>query len=84
MLVSKWGNSLAVRLPKEVVEKLGIKEGDELTMIAKPDGTIGLSKNARRERALQRFKARAWALPQDYSFDREDANARERDVDDPA
>jgi antitoxin MazE len=30
MKVSKWGNSLAIRLPAELVEKLGIKEGDEL------------------------------------------------------
>ncbi len=30
MKVSKWGNSLAIRLPAEVVERLGLKEGDEL------------------------------------------------------
>ena len=30
MKVSKWGNSLAIRLPAELVEKLGVKEGDEL------------------------------------------------------
>lgn len=26
--VSKWGNSLAVRLPKALVDQLGLKEGD--------------------------------------------------------
>ncbi len=36
MLVSKWGNSLAVRLPKEVVEKLGLKEGDNCWRRASP------------------------------------------------
>jgi antitoxin MazE len=30
MRVSKWGNSLAVRLPAAVVEALGLKEGDML------------------------------------------------------
>ena len=30
MLVAKWGNSLAVRLPAAVVEVLGLKEGDDL------------------------------------------------------
>jgi antitoxin MazE len=30
MPVSKWGNSLAVRLPAEVVDALGLKEGDEI------------------------------------------------------
>ena len=30
MQVSKWGNSLAVRLPASVVEALTLKEGDEI------------------------------------------------------
>ena len=30
MQVSKWGNSLAVRLPSEVVEALKLKEGDQI------------------------------------------------------
>jgi len=30
MHVSKWGNSLAIRLPATVVEALGLKEDDEV------------------------------------------------------
>lgn len=30
MQVSKWGNSLAVRLPAAVTEALGPKEGDDI------------------------------------------------------
>src|SRR5215469_13565434 len=30
MQVSKWGNSLAIRLPQAVVEALQLKEGDEI------------------------------------------------------
>lgn len=30
MQVSKWGNSLAVRLPASVVEVLDLKEGDDI------------------------------------------------------
>src|SRR5207302_10547042 len=30
MHVAKWGNSLAVRLPRSVVEALGLKEGDSI------------------------------------------------------
>ena len=30
MLVSKWGNSLAIRLLKAVVDTLGLKEGDDI------------------------------------------------------
>ncbi len=32
MRVSKWGNSLAVRLPAAVVESLDLKEGDEIEL----------------------------------------------------
>jgi antitoxin MazE len=30
MQVSRWGNSLAVRLPSTLVDALGLKEGDEI------------------------------------------------------
>ncbi len=30
MRVSKWGNSLAIRLPLAVVKALGLKEGDQV------------------------------------------------------
>ena len=30
MQVSKWGNSLAVRLPSSIVDALGLKEGDQI------------------------------------------------------
>ena len=30
MKVSRWGNSLGVRLPVSVVEALGLAEGDEI------------------------------------------------------
>ena len=34
MQASKWGNSLAVRLPAKLVEELGLKEGDEIEVRA--------------------------------------------------
>jgi len=34
MRVSKWGNRLAVRLPATVVEALGLREGDDVTLHA--------------------------------------------------
>ena len=30
MQVAKWGNSLAIRLPRSVVNVLGLKEGDSV------------------------------------------------------
>lgn len=77
MLISKWGNSLAVRLPKALVDQLGLKEGDELNIVAAKGGTIEVeTKEGQRQRALARMAARNWTLPEDYRFDRDEANER--------
>ena len=77
MQVSKWGNSLAVRLPKALVEQLGLKEGDELNVVAASKDTLAVeTKEARRLRALDNIRARNWTLPADYKFDRDEANER--------
>jgi antitoxin MazE len=77
MQVSKWGNSLAVRLPKALVAQLGLREGDELNVVAVKDGAIEVETiKARRERALDNMAARKWTLPEGYRFDRDEANER--------
>jgi antitoxin MazE len=75
--VSKWGNSLAVRLPKALVEQLGLKEGDQLNVVAAKDGAIEVETTKdQRRRALERMAARNWTLPEGYRFDRDEANER--------
>jgi antitoxin MazE len=77
MQVSKWGNSLAVRLPKALVDELGLKEGDELNVVAAKSGTIEVeTREDQRRRALERMAARNWTLPPDYKFNRDEANER--------
>jgi antitoxin MazE len=77
VLISKWGNSLAVRLPKALVDELGLKEGDELNVVAAKNGTIAVeTKEDRREAALQRLASLNWTLPPDYKFNRDEANER--------
>ena len=76
MKVAKWGNSLAVRLPKALVENLGLKPGNELEVVSATPGRIVLAKDERRKRAIERMRARAWSVPEDYVFDREESNAR--------
>jgi antitoxin MazE len=77
MQVSKWGNSLAVRLPKALVDELGLKEGDEINVVAAKDGVIEVeTKQEQRRRALERLASLNWTLPPDYKFDREEANER--------
>jgi len=77
MLVSKWGNSLAVRLPKALVDQLGLKEGDELNVVVASQGAIEVeTRERRRQRALDNMAARNWTLPEGYKFDRDEANER--------
>ena len=42
MRVTKWGNSLGVRLPKRIVEELDLRAGDELRVVQTIDGTIAI------------------------------------------
>lgn len=79
MQIGKWGNSLAVRLPRELVEKYGLKEGDSLD--AGPfDAALADVQKAviqeRRNAAIKEMEKRAFSLPADYKFDRDDANWR--------
>ena len=43
LLVAKWGNSLAVRLPVECVKAAGLKEGDLIEAQVTPMGEIRLT-----------------------------------------
>ena len=76
MQVSRWGNSLAVRLPKAVVEDLGLKPGDTLEIVSADAVCMVIARDQRRVRAVERMRARAWPMPEDHAFDREEANAR--------
>ena len=76
MQVSKWGDSLAVRLPKALVERMGLSAGDELTIVDAADRTLVVQKEDRRKAALEQLASLNWTLPSDYKFDREEANQR--------
>jgi antitoxin MazE len=76
MLVAKWGNSLAIRLPAAVVEALELKAGDEVEVHVMGDRAFGIDRDRSRERALARIRALRKPLPADWKFDREEANAR--------
>jgi antitoxin MazE len=76
MQVSKWGNSLAVRLPAAVVEALKLKEGDHIEIRVARERVFEVGRDESRSRALQRLRKLARPLPPGFVFDREDANAR--------
>jgi antitoxin MazE len=76
MRVSKWGNSLAVRLPAAVVEALALKEGDEVEVRVADRRIFDVDRDTSRERALAHIRAARWKLPPGWKFDRDDANSR--------
>ncbi len=74
MQIGKWGNSLAVRLPRDIVERFNLKEGDsiDVELFSRALRRAEMS----REEAMQRMVALQRPLPKGYKFDREEANAR--------
>ncbi len=76
MQVSKWGNSLAIRLPAAVVDALKLKEGDEVEVRVAGERAFDVALDRSRERALKRIRALRKELPADWKFDRDEANAR--------
>jgi antitoxin MazE len=76
MLIAKWGNSLAVRLPAAVVEALELKEGDEVEIHVADAREFAVARKPGREDLLKRLRAFRGRLPADFKFDRDDANVR--------
>ena len=63
LVVSKWGNSLAVRLPAESVKRIGVGEGDTLIAEVSADGRLVLAPEGRaigkaESRRLRQFLGR--------------------------
>jgi antitoxin MazE len=76
MQVAKWGNSLAVRLPASVVEALELKEGDEIQIHVADAREFTVTRKPGRAELLERLRALRGRLPNDFKFDRDEANAR--------
>ena len=76
MQVSKWGNSLAVRLPKALVEDLGLKPGDKLEVVSATPKRLAVDRDESRRLAVQRMGERGWTRPHGYVFNRDEANVR--------
>ena len=76
MRISKWGNSLAVRLPNVVVKALQLKSGDNVEIVVTESRRFQISRDRSVERALERLRLLRKPLPKGFRFDREEANAR--------
>lgn len=54
------GNSLAVTIPREVLEATGLRQGDDLSLLARDDGVIEIRHAAPAEAELE--AAFEWSL----------------------
>lgn len=76
MHISKWGNSLALRLPVAVVQALRLREGDDVEVRVAGERTFEIKKKPGRAEFLARLRKFRSTLPADFTFDRDAANGR--------
>ena len=75
MQVAKWGNSLAVRLPAELVRELGLKEGDRIDLVA-GEGRLSVTRQPRAEEVLEDLRRFRGRLPASERLTRDAAHGR--------
>ena len=76
MQVSKWGNSLAIRLPAFVVDALKLQEGDDIEVVIDGPRVMRVARKPDREALLARLRQFRGKLPADFRFERYEANGR--------
>jgi antitoxin MazE len=69
---AKWGNSIAVRIPAEVVAKLGISPNDEAEIKVTGDHSFEITRDRRRLEAIEAIRKLARPLPPGYKFNRDE------------
>ena len=70
--VSKWGNSLAIRLPAAIVEALELKEGDDIEIRVAGEKAFEVSRDESRRRAVENLRKLRRPFPPGFVFDRYD------------
>ena len=75
MQIAKWGNSLAVRLPANLVNEFGLKEGDEVKVVIH-DAEIEVIKQPGPLERLKTLHKYRGLIPNDFKFDRDEIHER--------
>jgi antitoxin MazE len=76
MQISKWGNSLAIRIPSSVVKALELREGDDIEVFVAGEREFQLKKKPGHQALLKRLRNFRGKLPADFKFERDEANDR--------
>ena len=78
MKLAKWGNSLAVRIPAEVVAKLGIGPNEDVEISVTGENSFEVRRDRRRQEAIEAIRKLAVPLPPGYKFNRVPSRNRKR------
>ena len=70
MKFAKWGNSVAIRIPAEVVAKLGISPNEEAQIKVTGEYSFEITRDRRRQEAIESLRRLARPLPPGYKFNR--------------
>ena len=76
MKLAKWGNSLALRIPAEIAEKLNLSAGEEVELEVVGENQFQVSRDRKRQKAIERLRKLRFTIPADYKFDREAIHER--------
>ena len=76
MKVAKWGNSLAIRIPAEVVEKLGLRESQDAHVRVTGEHSFEVVRDRSRQEALETIRKLRVTVPEGFRFDRDEIYER--------
>ena len=72
MKFAKWGNSIAVRIPADVVAKLGISPDEEAQIRVTGEHSFEISRDRTRQEAIENMRKLRFVVPDDYVFNRDE------------
>ena len=76
MRVCKIDNGLAVPLPADVVEALGLREGDSVQVRTTGINQVVVERRMTPAEMIEEFRKQPKIFPADFKFNREEANER--------
>ena len=76
MRVARWGDHLVVLLSSQVVQDMGLVEGDEVDFNELKRRPAPCEKRDPKAEFLKAMDQFHWSAPPDYKFDRDEANER--------
>jgi antitoxin MazE len=76
MRVARWGDHLVVLLSSQAVQDMGLVEGDEVDFVDLKRRPAPCEKRDPKAEFLKAMDQFHWPAPDDYKFDRDEANAR--------